>query len=444
MQEKKIIVRMLLACVIVILTMFPAVTAVSAEGAQAPQETLSAQRELEKAASRIRGLQFKHEVDYQVVDRSAVQDLLNARLNEEFPPGKLEKLSVAYAKLGLLETGVNLRDAVLALYSEQIAAFYDQKKRKLYSITGLPFSEAFQNVIMVHELTHALQDQNFDLSSLPLECKDNDDVALAALSLVEGDATLSCTQYAREEAKLGLKDVLASATTGQKGLTEAPYVLKRNLMFPYMEGIRFVTRLFQEGGWEQVNRAFKNLPQSTEQIMHPEKYSEKRDDPIPIVLPDFSSVAGKKWELLEDNVLGELNTRVLFREFLGGIRSIRPSKGWGGDRFHVYRAEKGNETLLIWATAWDTQKDREEFVFYYLKAMRKKYKGKKFTTVEGEDSVCLSSGDVVIWLGWAERNALVLEAPDSDTLLAVVWEFLQAGGGPRFTRSAPIPDTGKK
>jgi len=437
-------VRVLLTYVIIVLLATAAATASPAESAGAPQETASAQTELEKAASRVRGLKFNAEVDYQVVDRSGVQDLLVARMNEELPPGQLEKISVAYAKLGLVEAGVNLRDLLVALYSEQLAAFYDQKKKKLYSVEGLPFSDAFKKVLMIHELTHALQDQNFDLSTLPLECKNNDDIALAALSLVEGDATLVLTQYMREGARLGLKDILSSVTMGQKQILEAPRVIRKNLLFPYAEGVRFVTELFRDGGWETVNRAYKDLPQSTEQILHPEKYSDKRDDPVPIVLPDFSSVAGKNWDLLENNVLGELNTRILFTEFLGSIRAIRPSRGWGGDRFHVYRVENGNETLLIWATAWDTEKDREEFVSYYLKAVRKKYKEKEFTTIEGKDYVSLTSADVVIWLGWAEKRALVLEAPDDATLLAMVWEFLRAGGGPGFAGGAESPDRGKR
>jgi len=438
------ILRAVLSYMIGIFFMSQVSSAVTVEGAKPSQETIDARTELEKTTSRLRGLSFKHKVDYQVVDRSDVHDLIDARLNEELPPEKLEKVSIAYAKLGLIEAGVNLRDTVLALYSEQIAAFYDQKKKKLYSIRGLPFSEEFQKVLMVHELTHVLQDQNFDLSTLPLDCKNNDDLALAALSLVEGDATLMFAQYMSEGARLGLKDLFSSLTVGQKELIQAPRVIRKNLMFPYTEGIRFVTGLFHEGGWAPVNRAYKDLPQSTEQILHPEKYSGKRDDPVPISLPDFSSVAGKKWELLEDNVLGELNTRILFTEFLGSIRAIRPSRGWGGDRFHVYRADEGGEILLIWATAWDTQKDREEFVSYYRKLLKKKYEGKEFTTVEGEDYLSLTSADIAVWLGWAGKRALVLEAPDDGTVLAMVWEFVKAGGGPRFTGNKPSADRGKK
>ncbi len=444
MQSKNALVRILLRYVIVLLVISAATDAVRAEEARASQEMTIAQAELEKATSRIRGLKFKRKVDYQVVERSSIQDLLDARLKEEFPPGKFEKLSIAYAKIGLIRTGVKLGDAILALYSEQLAAFYDEKNKKLYSIKGLPFSEEFQKVIMSHELTHVLQDQNFDLSTLPLDCKDNDDLALAALSLVEGDATLAMTKYATEGARLGLKDILGSMTSGQKELMEAPYVLRRNLLFPYSEGTRFVTRLFRKGGWELVNRAFKDLPLSTEQIMHPEKYLEKRDDPVAIVLPDLSSAAGRKWELLEDNVLGELNTRVLFREFLGSIRSVKPSRGWGGDRFHVYRAEEGNDTFLVWATAWDTEKDRKEFVSYYVKAMRKKYKAKQLTTVESKDYISLTSAEAVIWLAWAGKSALVVEAPDDATLLALIWEFVKVGGGPRFTEGAPSAAGNKK
>jgi hypothetical protein len=249
------------------------------------------------------------------------------------------------------------------------------------------------------------------------------------------------SQYASQYVKVGLKDVLASMTTGQKGLLEAPYVLRQNLLFPYSKGTPFVTRLFQKGGWELVNKAFENPPQSTEQILHPEKYSDPRDEPVPVSLPDFSSLGGRKWDLLEDNVLGELNTRILFTEFLGSIRSIRPSRGWGGDRFRVYRVQKGKDTLLVWATAWDTPKDREEFVSYYRKALARKYEGKEFTTVEGKDSVCLTSPDLVLWLGWRETTALVLEAPNNATLLDVLWEFLKSGGGPRFTAGTPTPES---
>jgi len=422
--------------------------AVSSEKARSlEQDTINDPEELadlEKAASRIRELEFQQKVDYQVIDRSSIREVINARINEEFPPGKLEKVSIAYAKLGLIEEGLNLREAILGLYSEQIAAFYDQKKRKLYSIKGLPFSKAFQKVLMVHELTHALQDQNFDLSTLPLESKDNDDRALAALSLVEGDATLAFTQYARDEASLGLKDILSATAASQKGLIEAPYVIRKNLMFPYMEGVKFVTRLYSKGGWEMVNKAYKDQPQSTEQIMHPDKYIKERDDPVPIVLPDLSSLAKKKWELLEDNVLGELNTKILFTQFLGSIRAMKPSRGWGGDRFRVYRVEGGEAMILVWGTAWDTEKDREEFVSRYLQAMKKKYKGKEFRTVESGDSACLISEDVVIWLGWAEKKALVLEAPDQPTLLAMIWEFVKASGGLQITQDTPSPESAEE
>lgn len=379
---------------------------------------------LEKAASQVRGLSFQRDVDYQVVDRASIREFMDKLMEEELPAEKLEKISIAYAKLGLIEEGVSLREAMLAMYSEQIAAFYDQKRKKLYSIRGLPFSKEFQKVLMVHELTHALQDQNFDLSTLPMELENDDDRVMAALSLVEGDATLAFTQYATRQGSLSLKDVLAVATTGQRGLSEAPHVLRKNLMFPYLEGVRFVTRLYTEGGWEAVNNAFKDPPQSTEQIMHPDKYMKERDDPVAIVLPEFDSVAGKEWELLEDNVLGELNVKLLFTQFLGSWRAAAPSRGWGGDRFKVYRVKGGEETILIWGTAWDTEKDREEFVARYLQGVRKKHQAKQFQTIEQAESVMLLADGSVIWLGWKGKEALVLEAPDGITLVGMFWSLV--------------------
>ena len=419
---------------------FPLGGLLAEEGQVAEQDALySAEElaELEKAASEVRGLDFQKDVDYEVVDKSSLRGVIDERVKEEFPADKLERISLAYAKLGLIEKGVSLREAMLSLYSEQIAAFYDQKKRKLYSIKGLPFSKEFQKVLMVHELTHALQDQNFDLTTLPLELEDNDDRAMAALSLVEGDATLVFTQYATREVRLSLKDILAVVTTGQKGLTEAPYALQKNLMFPYLEGVRFVTRLYTEGGWKAVNKAFNDLPQSTEQIMHPDKYLKERDDPVAIVLPEFGSVAGKEWELQEDNVLGELNIKVLFTQFIGSLRATRPSRGWGGDRFRVYRVKGETDTILIWGTAWDTEKDREEFVTRYLQGVRKKYGKKEFRTIEEKDSATLVSDEVIIWLGWRGKEALVLEAPDGTTLAGMLWKFVRAGSGLGIVDEAP-------
>lgn len=423
---------------------FPLGGLLAEEGQVAEQDALYTAEELaelEKATSQVRGLHFQREVDYQVVDKASIRELIDERMEEEFPAEKLERISLAYAKLGLIDEGVSLREAMLALYSEQIAAFYDQKKRKLYSIKGLPFSKEFQKVLMAHELTHALQDQNFDLTTLPLELEDNDDRAMAALSLVEGDATLVFTQYATREVRLSLKDILAVATTGQKGLTEAPYALQKNLMFPYLEGVRFVTRLYSEGGWEAVNKAFKDLPQSTEQIMHPDKYLKERDDPVAIVLPEFGSVGGKEWELQEDNVLGELNIKVLFTQFIGSLRAARPSQGWGGDRFRVYRMKGGTDTILIWATAWDTEKDREEFVTRYLQGVRKKYHGKEFRTIEEADSAILVSDEVIIWLGWKGKQALVLDAPDGTTLAAMLWKFVHGESGLGIVGEEPDIET---
>ncbi len=436
----------------VVLLVLSAFLASAASGERSPAAETAAQgavlsekklAELEGATSRIRGLKFQREVDYQLTDESGVREIINTYMNEEFPGDKLERLSVAYAKLGLIEAGLNLRETILALYSEQLAAFYDQKKKKLYSIKDLPFSEEFHRVLMVHELTHALQDQNFDISKLPLEIRDNDDRAMAALSLLEGDATLVFTQYATEGVRLGFRDIFAALTVGQKELAGAPRVIRKNLLFPYSEGSKFVTRLFRKGGWEAVNQAYKDPPQSSEQILHPEKYLDTREDPIPIPLPDLSSLAGRKWELLEDNVLGELNTGILFTEFLGSIRAARPSKGWGGDRFQVYRTEGTNETILAWVTAWDTEKDREEFVSCYTEVMKGKCKGKKFRTVEGKDYSSLVADGVVMWLGWADKGALALEAPDETTLLAMLWEFTKTGRWIRPPQDEPAAESAK-
>src|SRR5690606_29869422 len=143
-------------------------------------------------------------------------------------------------------------------------------------------------LVLAHEITHALQDQNFELLELGVEDHENGDRQLALMAIIEGDATLLMSEYMIEHASpFGLLSELPSLLTmSQEELDRAPVAIRESLMFPYLRGVQFFMDLAGrvpaddddaepfavalQPGWR--SRVFLNPPISTEQIMHPEKY----------------------------------------------------------------------------------------------------------------------------------------------------------------------------
>ena len=135
---------------------------------------------------------------------------------------------------------------IVSLYDEQVAAFYDPDERALYTFNDLVLSSNLDKMLLSHELTHALQDQNFDLQKFPLKVKDNDDLALATSALIEGDATVLMTRWYVENIDPGkmLGDLGAMFGQNTAKLREAPPYMREMLLFPYQEGQQFAMTLF--------------------------------------------------------------------------------------------------------------------------------------------------------------------------------------------------------
>jgi len=138
-------------------------------------------------------------------------------------------------------------------------------------------------------------------------------------------------------------------------LLTAPVYLTRSLLFPYLSGAQFVEALFEKGGWQEVNEAFKKPPSSTEQVLHPEKYGV--DKPTYLSLPDLSNTLGDGWKLLYENVLGEFGISVLLEDVKD---SKLAAEGWDGDFYRAYVYGNG-KIILAWVSLWDTIRDCDEF-----------------------------------------------------------------------------------
>jgi len=351
-------------------------------------------RRLKFALTRLRGLEFKNELKVGIKKKDELKEKLQEQPEKESLE-EYEKIRKAFVKFGLIPMDLNLRQFMIDVLTEQIGGFYDPEQKELYIVPGGETQSNLEslgiplNIIAIistlHEMTHALQDQNFDLLTLPMDEMGNDDLATAVKSLVEGEATFLMWDYMFRQRGFDLvlfpdmSETTAPTPFSDRSLLDsAPIYIKEGLSFPYNKGLEFVKFIKARGGWEAINKIYSDLPASTEQIIHPEKYfsEDERDYPITITIPDTTKVlTSTQWSLLLENVMGEFNISLLKKQFFPTFTSKRMSEGWGGDKFILWEDQINKHSLLVWFTAWDTETDAREFFNAYKKLIPKKYSG---------------------------------------------------------------------
>jgi hypothetical protein len=206
--------------------------------------------------------------------------------------------------------------------------------------------------------------------------KGDADAELAAHALVEGDATWLMTLYVLKDPRrvVGMMKSIGASST-QK-IDSAPRALRESLTFPYEQGMAWVRQLYTRGGWKAVDAAFKDLPQSTEQIMHPEKYFA-HEAPVKVGVPDLSRALGAGWRRIDSDVNGEWGYYQILDQFLNDEKASRAAAaGWGGDRYALYENARTRQTLLAQVSAWDTEQDAQEFFDAYAKRTSLRYQTK--------------------------------------------------------------------
>jgi hypothetical protein len=351
--------------------------------------------------------------------------MLIKNLDTDTTPAEMHAAEVVLKIFGLAPKDFAYRAFLIKLLTEQVAGYYDPKAQQFYLADWIELEG--QKPVMAHELTHALQDQHFNLKRFEHWPKGDSDAQLAAHALVEGDATLAMKLY-MEKNPLVMFAFLRSLRGQEEAMEQfkqAPRALRESLLFPYEEGSEWAKQLYQRGGWEMVSRAFKKLPQSTEQILHAEKYFAY-EAPQKLALPDFTSVLGPAWKKIDDDVNGEWGTYLVLDEFLNDATiSKRASAGWGGDRFALYETSKPNEFFVAQLTAWDTPLDAREFFDAYARRTAQRYPdAKELDSTVDRVEWQTSEGGVALELR-GSRVAIVEGFPsssDANRLLRTIWQ----------------------
>lgn len=335
---------------------------------------------LKKEVENLRNLKFKEKIKFEYVSERQISEILKKEMTRQFSSGKLENYEVALKVFWLIPKKSNLKSLVENLMSSQAAGIYDPKSKKMYILefSSEPEDDEFfqltkamnlNEIFIVHELDHAITDQNFDLErSLKLENIENEDRQTAALAVAEGDATMVMLKYLAKTMSLGsenlsdISEVMGNANFYGDFLgTTTPRYLRETLIFAYTEGLKFVNVISKGSDTKKIDNLYHKPPESTEEIIHPEKYLNQNDKPkeVKISLNEIKNDVSleKVWE----GTWGELGTKIILEEWGADCdRAAIASSGWGGDRYIVYKNKEG-EFSFFWKSVWDSEKDAKEF-----------------------------------------------------------------------------------
>jgi hypothetical protein len=306
----------------------------------------------------VRGLTFKRAVSPEPLSRRELAKLVAESYDTQYPKDQAAAEGRALITIGALPAGTDLHKAVLEFGASQILGFYDTQTHRLVFRSNQTLSP-LAKFTLSHELTHALQDQNFGLGRLDrLTRRCQDDRAEAFLSVIEGDAVISQVQWAR--ANLSQEEILEiqrEASLIPPPPASVPQFVQDVFAFPYDAGQTFVQAILARGGLAALDDALRNPPVSTEQVLHPARYP--KDVPQDVRAPDISAKLGSGWKAIDSSDVGEGFLRDMFDLDLSVSEAQRAAAGWDGGQYRAFG--NGSRTAVLLLTVWDTDRDAREF-----------------------------------------------------------------------------------
>jgi hypothetical protein len=248
----------------------------------------------------------------------------------------------------------------------------------------------------VHELSHALADQHFDMKRFLEKGPKSDEAQTARMAVVEGQAMWIMIESQMRKVGSSLKDNRATldmmlpamgkmAAESYPVFTGAPLYLRETLLFPYTAGLMFQQAVFEKSGKAAFAEVLRKPPASTQQVLHPERYFEGLAPTQP-ALPAMEGL--NEYDNLTTGSVGELDFRILLQQYTDEKQAAALAPKWRGGTFDVLEHKKDKHTVLRWAVEWETEEAAREFVRMYRKVLEGKWKQCKV----GEESAVLLKG----------------------------------------------------
>ncbi|PYT22162.1 MAG: hypothetical protein DMG57_36070 [Acidobacteria bacterium] len=346
--------------------------------------------------TQVSGLTLRHRVPYDLISKEQVNRFLTERIRQSSTPEDLRIEELALKKFGFVPADFDLAKTTVDLLTEQAAAFYDYHKKRLYVSDWA--TSGMREAALVHELAHALADQNFRLEHFISQSKNDDDLSMAHMAVMEGQATWLMSEVQSRRMGKSLKnspesvELMSRAMEGGGGeypvFESAPLYLRRTLLFPYTQGILFQSAVVEKSGTAAFAQIFRQAPVSTQQILHPDKYFA-HETPSKPELPDFPKHRGYK--RLVESTIGELDFSILLAQYFDEARAKAISPYWRGGTYALYENQAERRAVLVYAVDWNDPRIAREYFDAYQEILQKKWK--RFDVQSRGDALISGSGD---------------------------------------------------
>jgi hypothetical protein len=363
-------------------------------------QRLSAEiNEIMDFASRDSGLARHSAVKHLLVSQDDVKLHTAAALAGLEETQRMARSEIVLKKFGYLPREFNLKEFLVTASPKSLGGYYEFRTKTINLVNWVGLEE--QRPILAHELTHALQDQNYDLmrwahlAPHPAAMRVGADEAtetVARRAVVEGQAMIVYLDYLLKpygrtlgdapEAMEYVKDRLTATYDTSVVIRNSPLLLKDVGLFPYREGLVFELELLRKGGTSQAFAGvFAHPPANSHEIIEPKAYLDGEKTPS-VTIPDLTGLLADKYEVYDSGSMGQLDVRILAQQ-LGSendMFSVTPS--WNGGAYIAVKrkAAAGAQSAsvstadiaLLYVSRWKTATAARRFMDVYQKSLPKR------------------------------------------------------------------------
>jgi hypothetical protein len=394
-------------------------------------------------------------VKRRLVSKADVEKYASGQMAKEEFTKSFAQEELSMKKLGLLPRDFNLKEFLVKSTGQDIAAYYD-------------------------ELTHALQDQNYDLAKwMKAETKPTGDQAksgapidgdsqIARKAVVEGQAMVVYVDYLLKPVGRSLENTpgliyqmeepAVKAVIDSQLMHDAPMILREMGTFAYREGLIFEGELLHKGGKKMAFAgAFARPPRNSHEVLQPASYINRENLPA-VRIPDVRDVVGEQYEVYDSGGIGELDVRALLKQYGERKTADEISASWQGGSYMTFRRKDKTvadispstaDVALLYISRWKTPQAAERFAGFYGRAASQRYRSATVQVVPACSSAncpvsvvqIVTEEGAVIVEHWKDNSVVVSESFDSATAARLRTALLD-GAGAVHAESLPQEEIG--
>jgi hypothetical protein len=291
-----------------------------------------------------RDLEFEHPVyvDFLSEDEFSAQVTSDEDDLSDEDREEIDQATGMYRALGLLEGDVDLFEQFNELRGGGTLGYYSYEDERI-RIRGEELTPAVQSTL-VHELTHALQDQHFDLEAMKERAEDDDAASSAVTALIEGDARRIESEWREgldeDEVEALDEDAASQSSDASAALEDVPEILRTLISTPYAFGEAMLAVAVEEGGDDAVDDLFERPPTTEEHQLDPWTLIEDHAVAIQVQKPEV----GGGEEEFGDGSFGAIGWLLVLAERIPVEQALTAADGWGGDSYVAF--EKGDRSCV--------------------------------------------------------------------------------------------------